>query len=324
VGDPEPKVDHEPDVWTDDEWDGILLAIRTKMCTPFLGAGACHGILPLGTEVAQRWATAYGYPFDDPYNLPRVAQFVAIHREGAALTPRLKIAEELMKLVDAERRKGYPALKLEDEPHRIMADLELPLYITTNYDDFMVQALTLNPPITFKQRTVRREFCDWRSVRRRRRANDTQRVPFPEPQPETPIVYHLHGWLERPDSMVLTEDDFLDFLVFLTEDPQIVEARLQDAFATTALLFLGYSLQDLNFQVLLRQLGDYMARNEGARHVSVQLAPQGHETDAQLRERADKQRRYLEEKYRLQKVKVYWGTCRRFAAELRRKWNAAQ
>ena len=33
------------------------------------------------------------------------------------------------------------------------------------------------------------------------------------PTPANPLVYHLHGHLEMPQSLVLTEDDYLEFLV---------------------------------------------------------------------------------------------------------------
>ena len=34
-----------------------------------------------------------------------------------------------------------------------------------------------------------------------------------KPSPQTPVVYHLHGHRSVIDSLVLTEDDYLDYLV---------------------------------------------------------------------------------------------------------------
>lgn len=314
-----PDLVDQPDLWSDRDWEGPLLAIGLKLCTPFLGAGACAGILPTGSQIASRWVDEYEYPFDDRTNLPRVAQYIAVDRD--ANVPRHRLVTDFNRLIAPLRKQGFPHLRNPNDPHRVAADLELPLYITTNYDDFMLQALQLNAPPTMPGRFPKREVCGWRvSPRRGRMANPTTRVQD-EPTPEHPIVYHLHGWLEDPESMVLTEDDYLDFLVYITDDPDALWSRLREAFSASSLLFLGYSMEDLNFQVLLRQLSNYMGKPQGARHVAVQLAPQGHETDAELKRRADRQRIYLEKKYGLQKVKVYWGTCERFAAELRRKWE---
>ena len=38
------------------------------------------------------------------------------------------------------------------------------------------------------------------------------------PEPMKPVVFHLHGWLGIPESLVLTEDDYLDFLVAVSRD----------------------------------------------------------------------------------------------------------
>ena len=34
-----------------------------------------------------------------------------------------------------------PDFRAPSEPHAVLADLPLPIYMTTNYDDFMVKAL---------------------------------------------------------------------------------------------------------------------------------------------------------------------------------------
>jgi len=62
---------------TDPEWDTLIARIQSGQCTPFLGAGACDGILPKGTDIAGEWAAKYKYPMGDPQNLPRVAQYLA-------------------------------------------------------------------------------------------------------------------------------------------------------------------------------------------------------------------------------------------------------
>jgi hypothetical protein len=59
-------------------WEILLERIREKKCTPFLGAGACAGALPLGGELSRELADAKDYPFQDRADLLRVAQFIAV------------------------------------------------------------------------------------------------------------------------------------------------------------------------------------------------------------------------------------------------------
>jgi hypothetical protein len=44
-------------------WEILLERINEKKCTPFLGAGACAGALPLGSELARDLADGQNYPF---------------------------------------------------------------------------------------------------------------------------------------------------------------------------------------------------------------------------------------------------------------------
>ena len=59
------------------DWNRLLRRIQSGKCTPFLGAGACYGALPLGADVAEELAQRYAYPFPDR-DLVRVAQYAAV------------------------------------------------------------------------------------------------------------------------------------------------------------------------------------------------------------------------------------------------------
>ncbi|HYK04142.1 MAG TPA: SIR2 family protein [Thermoanaerobaculia bacterium] len=297
--------DLQADGWSDGDWEGLLLSIKFKQCTPFLGAGACAGLLPLGRDIAQKWADDYDYPFEDRTSLVRVAQYVADHR--GPRVPKFKMAEAL---TGCKR----PDFSDPFQIHRAVADLPLPVYITTNYDDFMMEAFKHSVP----GRTARREVCRWHTARRR---FAPQPVETLNATVDAPVVFHLHGVLDEVDSMVLTEDDYLDFLMAISELPDLIPPRIERAFVDSTLLFLGYSLEDMNFKVLFRRLVSYIQRNSSASHVAVQLAPYQNETTAEQLARARRQQSYLERHLDLQKVKVYWGTCAQFAAELRRRWE---
>jgi hypothetical protein len=49
-----------------------------------------------------------------------------------------------------------------------------------------------------------------------------------EPTIQSPVVFHLHGYADDPSTMVLSEDDYLDFLVELARDPESAPSRRPD------------------------------------------------------------------------------------------------
>ncbi|MBS0197502.1 MAG: SIR2 family protein [Planctomycetes bacterium] len=293
--------------WSEDTWGSLLRAIKAKKCTPFIGAGACVPFLPTGRKIAQQWADEEGYPFDDKTNLVRVAQYLAV--KCGAMDPKLRIKE----IFDTFKQR--PDFSSPCQAHSLLADLNLPVYITTNYDDYMFEALRQ------RNRKPRRDVCRWRVDRQR----DAQpATPMPEPTVDEPLVFHLHGVLDDDQSMVLTEDDYLEFLMNVSADPARIPPRIERAFTESKLLFMGYSLDDMNFKVLFRKLALYMQRSGGARHIAVQLAPTPGDSAQESIARAERQSLYLRDQLKQKDVEVYWSTCEQFAKELRTRWEAVK
>jgi hypothetical protein len=281
------------------DWQRLLARIDESHCTPFLGAGACAGTLPLGGDVARRWATEEDYPLDDEWDLARVAQFLSVKDDpGDPMWPKEKICHEL-------RGIGPPDFDKPGEPHAVLAQLPIPIYVTTNYDDFMLQALR------HAGKSPRREICRWNEFLRDEPSVFDADGGF-VPTVDEPVVYHLHGTLDRPESIVLTEDDYLDFLVSVSRRQDVLPPQIQSALASTSLLFIGYKLADANFRVLHRGL--VATSHPGLRRVSV--AVQLPEIDT------DTARAYLGRYFGAMSVIVYWGDATEFARTLGEKWVA--
>jgi hypothetical protein len=66
----------EPGKLEEKDWNLLLGRIKDGKCNPFLGAGACAGVLPRGSDIAKKWAEEYEYPLEDCADLARVAQFM--------------------------------------------------------------------------------------------------------------------------------------------------------------------------------------------------------------------------------------------------------
>ena len=287
---------------TEKDWEMLIRSIKRQRVTPFLGAGACYGVLPLGADIARQWAAERGYPFEDSNNLIKVAQFLAV--EFYPMFPKDEIVQMFQDLNKA------PDFSDKSEPHRVLADLPLPVYLTSNYDDFMTKALTR------QHRDPKTEICRWNTLTR------TEPSRFDngyEPTSANPVVFHLHGNLESAASIVLTEDDYFDFLVNVSRDPLVIPARIQKALTETSVLFIGYGLADWNFRVLLQGLSRFIEKGLGRTHLAVMMPPGVPDSETQQK----KAQEYLSKYYQNIDVQVFWGTAREFCAELGKRWAAS-
>jgi len=138
----------------DQWWDKLrnhqfLENIRQKNCVPFIGPGACKRWIPAANVIANQWQRYY-YPLPDSDQLPRVAQFLAI-TEGDKNVPKTVLSDDLRKIIPPDFRLA----EYRNTPPAVLADLNLPIYITTNYDHFIEESLKTRgkAPIS--------DFCRW-------------------------------------------------------------------------------------------------------------------------------------------------------------------
>ncbi len=240
---------------------------------------------------------------DDSFDLARVAQFVAVTEDR--MTPKDRIQEKFKEI-------PLPDFASPDEPHRILADLPFPIYITTNYDNSMISALQA------RHKDPKLELCRWNSTVKENEKSIFDIDKDYTPTPANPLVFHLHGHYKVPESLVLTEDDYLDFLINISKDEDVLPLCIRSAMTRTSLLFLGYKIADWDFRVLFRRIVGYLTISQGRRHISIQIAP---DHEGISGDKLEKVQKYLEDYYSSDKVRVYWGKYRDFAAELRRRWE---
>ena len=283
-------------------WRVLLKRIKDGNCVPFLG-GAMHrpGCIRPGCELAREWATLYGYPLDDKNDLARVARFVAIENDDDFF-PREQIADQIRTAIP-------PDFTDPMEPHRVLADLDLRMYMTTNYDDFMFQALKAT-----HRKEPQWECCHWHAgLRHEPSIFEAANVRI---NAANPLVYHFHGHVNELNSMVVSEDDYLDFLANLAEDKKLIPPLIQQTLAQSSLLFMGYRVYDWDFRVLFRSLAPFIKRSDIKRqekvNVAVQLVPLS--DDAQ-QDQITEAMNFLDKYFDDYDVRVFWGDCHQFAAE---------
>jgi SIR2-like domain len=284
----------------DKDWERLVDQLKNGDCTPLVGPGVAGGSRPI-RELSGGWTTSVGYPFADRTDLSRPMRHASVTDRGPG---------SMRQRVGGDVRTGpHPDFTSPTELHALLAKLPLPVYLTTNPDGFMADALRR------EGKRPRRAICPWYRGASPGRVGDHAEV---FPHPAEPVVYHLHGSIEEPRSLVRTEADHLDFLINLAmdrgaDDQRIVPTHILPALTTRPLLFLGYSLRDWTFRFLFQGLLRTVAAVQPSRQVSVQLPPPTAGDDPNDRRRAGE---YFAASFERWNVSVFGGTTGEFCAEL--------
>lgn len=351
-----------------EKFPALVNEIRRQRCTPILGPGLNDQLLGSRQDIAQRWAKHFHFPMaphsrDD---LPQVAQYLSVNLSREF--PRDELAHYLRSalmdrygdlLPEAYRGRRLDDLPLgalladswkvqypdkSQDPYAVLADLPLPLYVSTQPWNLLAEALR----DAGKEPQV--ELCRWKrlesddpwgtdsdvstadwafeqqedaALRLKASSGGWPASVFDldrtyRPSDRQPLVYHLFGHHARRRSLVLAEDDYFGFLIGVTRDKDLVPAGVRRAFADSSLMFLGFRLDEWDFRVLYRSIMSQEGDRRGEHtHVAVQIDPE--EGRSIEPERA---RRYLESYFQGANITIYWGSTENFIKELHDAWVA--
>ncbi|MEM7031226.1 MAG: SIR2 family protein [Chloroflexota bacterium] len=339
-------------------WPDTKRLLERGMVTPVIGNFAIYKLIGDMQGIAQAWAKNIQSPLSEDHNrdLARVAQFYSIQEsnreakrhylatlkdflvQGAALDE--KTDKKLLKMLQHQDkykdhtfseladRLGYPRYpSLEENPFRLLAELPLSVYLTTSSHNFLEVALGQN---SRKAKPVS-EIYQWREgLEHLPSIYDTE--PKYEPSLERPLVYHLYGLDSFPESLVFTEDDYLDFLVNVTHEASEVRTSSQTDVGhslprrqlpstviqalSTPLVMLGYDIYTWEFRALLKGLIQPRSRNWVDRGFSVQIKPTSDDNSAADEQIDQKIKEYLIDYFKQSKFDLYWGTPEECALDL--------
>ncbi len=225
---------------------------------------------------------------------------------NVSASKRAELKEQVRELTISglARRLNYPSLdSVQDNPLLLLADLPLPIYLTTSYHGFLEVALKDKA-----RKEPRTEIYRWHEGLRHIPSIFDQEPDY-HPTPEQPLIYHLHGFDQYPESLVLTEDDYLDFLVNNNVWGTILP-RVQQALTQSSLVVLGFSLPAWDFRVLFRGL--IKPRPKMLASVAIQL------------EENRQEKEYLQKYLRQVNFEVEWidpNNPHRFIHELHQGWR---
>jgi len=279
-------------------WRMLLDRIRKGKCTPFLGPGLSATVVKSEREIAKQWAEDHDYPLGEAEDLAQVAQFLSLVEYDTGY-----VKESMMEgWFDDVARTNFQNISTM---HALLAKLPLPLYVSACYDDFMVAALKQQ-----RKQPVRLLYDEETTLSN----NDIT--------PDRPLLYHLYGHYENPTAAILTEDDYLDYLVKVAKKDIVFPPPVERRITTTTLMFVGFEISHWNFRVLFRILAGYLERNTSITHIAVQVAPSsGDKAVSGAEDREKRVHEYLKRYFERLKIHVYVGETVDFIDELTSQWE---
>nr|WP_246179776.1 SIR2 family protein [Microvirga thermotolerans] len=204
--------------------DDLAEAIRNRQAILFAGAGVSMTVgLPswqtLIAHIAEELRIDKAYLAETDVNHLTLAEFYRL-RKGS-IGP-------LRSWMDRKWTLPEEVLK-KSRVHALICELDFPIVYTTNFDRNLETAFALHGK-PFVKIVNAKDIADIRDG--------------------VPQIVKYHGDFDDDESIVIAETDYLDRLSF--ESPLDIKFR-SDALGKT-ILFVGYSLTDLNIRFLLHRL----------------------------------------------------------------------
>lgn len=191
----------------------------------------------------------------DNNDLARVSQYVA------ALAGEGPLEEELREVFDTDCPPTYLHRFLARLARRVREAKEARdcmLIVTTNYDDSLERAFADEDEpyevVTYiargKDRGLFRHITTEGQVTVIRKPNE-----YHLPLDQRTVIVKVHGSVDRihGDSFVITEDHYIEYIA-RSDIAHLFPVTLAAKLMTSHFLFMGYSLRDWNFRVMLHRL----------------------------------------------------------------------
>lgn len=310
------------------------------------GMGVENGDSTVDEKLTRKWADSIQYPMPDDHNLARVAQYYQVERDNNEIAKSryldflkkhlLDIDENAANYADyvngvkdqieqhqlstIAKSLDYPRYPEGQDPLKLLAKLPINIYITTSYFNFIERALEK------AEKTPHTLVCFWnkgesKALPIHRKDLDPDR----DITEKTPLVYHLFGLEDYPNSIVLSEDDYMNFLVSVFEDTNNTNPKvptyLKKMLAERRLILLGYRLRDWDFRVLFKFIMKFRARrvsedDDMPRGILIQLKPSPKRAEDEGRSI-----KYLEQYFGRKQFDVDWTNAEKFIRELSRMYD---
>lgn len=204
--------------------EDLARQIRERRVVLFAGAGLSMSLgLPSWRELIAHMAEDLGY---DPDVLVGPGADYLLVAEYYKLTKNH--IGPLRSWMDRQWNVTDATLEAS-KAHNFLVDLDFPFIYTTNYD-----------------RNIERSFY----LKGKRFSKITSMLDISSASANLPHIVKFHGDFDDDNSLVLTESDYFDRLNF--ESP--LDIKFRSDVLGRSILFVGYSLADLNLRLLLYKM----------------------------------------------------------------------
>jgi hypothetical protein len=225
-------------------WTNLVTNLRYGQCVLVLGQEtAADGVPAIDTALPLTYTDALRY---------RLTQELEEDGRRVSATSLAGVAQQYEDadgfgagMLRSEAAKFYAANRLEPSPlHHAIAALPLPLILTTCHDGVLTKAMQQagKSPVVYRY-----------NLRGDRRDNLEFTISGGA---SAPVIYHLFGDFQEPQSLVLSENDLLDFLIAVVSERPPLPNSLRRALQRggQSFLFVGFGIQNWYLRVLLKAL----------------------------------------------------------------------
>lgn len=211
----------------------IEKAIKSDELGAFIGAGLS---IPAGfcswKELLREPAEEIGLNVEKENDLVNVAQYYANSKKRTSIDDLIK--------------RRFSKLLNPTDNHKLLSQLPISTFWTTNYDKLIEKALENNmkkPYVKTKDEHLRGTNHNFDA-----------------------IVYKLHGDVEAPEDAVITRSDYEEFGY---NRRKLFREVLEGDLLTKTFLFLGFSFEDPNFNYVIGRLRVLLDEKNTRKHYCI-------------------------------------------------------
>jgi hypothetical protein len=253
----------------------IVETVKRKECILFLGSAIhvassnsnyCYPpskCPPIGNQLSELLAKKCKYPDKDRENLQRVSSYYEwLSGFRSPLVSEIRNAVETEITEAIAGKPSPPPLPREPSPVlRGLARLGFPIVITTNYDHLYEKALgqiaqeqasgASKPAAKVTATEENFDKCIY-SPKSIVKTKDCPAVP----SSTRPYLLKIHGDLDHDDSIVITDEDYIQFVLRMGDKHPYhpVGKNVLTYLTKWPTLFIGYRLRDYNLRLLIKTL----------------------------------------------------------------------
>ena len=211
----------------------IEKAIKSDELGAFIGAGLS---IPAGfcswKELLREPAEEIGLDVEKESDLVNLAQYYSNSKKRTSIDDLIK--------------SQFSQLVKPTENHKLLSQLPISTFWTTNYDKLIEKALENNmkkPYVKTKDEQLRGTNHNFDA-----------------------IVYKLHGDVENPEDAVITRSDYEEFGY---NKRKLFREVLERDLLTKTFLFLGFSFEDPNFNYVIGRLRVLLDEKNTRKHYCI-------------------------------------------------------